>query len=100
MSKVFITGATSGLGRSIAGKFLAAGKDVYLHGRNPDNIRDLLSSPRCHFYGYDLLDLDRLGELTALIRREEIDCFFRGDVQNCDRLLVFPKKDSKAVCRS
>lgn len=75
MNKVLITGATSGLGRTIAAKFLAAGWVVYVHGRNQKNIRALLKSPRCHFVRCDLLDLDRLGTLATLVRREEIDCF-------------------------
>ena len=75
MSKVLITGATSGLGRSIAEKFLAAGWVVYAHGRTPSNIRDLLRNPRCNFFCNDLLKQGQLKKLVGLVRRHEIDCF-------------------------
>jgi NAD(P)-dependent dehydrogenase (short-subunit alcohol dehydrogenase family) len=75
MSKILITGATSGLGRNIAEKFLAAGWVVYAHGRSPKNIRELLRNPRCHFFCTDLLEFSQLGKLASLVRREKIDCF-------------------------
>jgi NAD(P)-dependent dehydrogenase (short-subunit alcohol dehydrogenase family) len=35
---VFITGATDGLGRAVAGRLAAEGDRVILHGRNPDRL--------------------------------------------------------------
>jgi short-subunit dehydrogenase len=75
MNKVLITGSTSGLGRAIAEKFLAGGKIVYLHGRNPDQIRPLLKKSNCMFFRHDLLNLRQSGKLADYVIEEKIDCF-------------------------
>jgi len=75
MNKVFITGATSGLGQAVAEGFLAAGKTVYIHGRSKEKVRSLLKNPHCHYFRQDLLDLGRIGKLIRFVKQEKIDCF-------------------------
>jgi 3-oxoacyl-[acyl-carrier protein] reductase len=78
MNKVFITGSTSGLGRAIAEKFLAEGKIVYLHGRNPNQVRSLLKNGHCTFFRHDLLNLEQSGQLADFVIKENIDCFINN----------------------
>ena len=73
--KVIVTGATSGLGRAMAEKFLKIGYEVHFHGRNPKSILALLKHQRSHFIRCDLRKIDDVQTLAALVRREDIRCF-------------------------
>ena len=47
MSTIFITGATSGIGRATAEKFLREGWNVIATGRRESRLRELADTPHC-----------------------------------------------------
>jgi NAD(P)-dependent dehydrogenase (short-subunit alcohol dehydrogenase family) len=72
MPVVLITGATSGLGRYLAGQLAGSGWQVLAHGRDPARVAELVADFGGGARGF-VADLARLGdvrELAALVRAE------------------------------
>ena len=69
---VLITGATSGLGRYLAGQLASSGWQVLAHGRDPARVADLAAELGGGARGYvaDLAWLGGVRELAALVRAE------------------------------
>src|ERR1700728_2240303 len=69
---VLITGATSGLGRYLAGQLAGSGWQVLAHGRDPARVADLAAELGGGTRGYiaDLASLGEVRELAALVRAE------------------------------
>ena len=69
---VLITGATSGLGRYLAGQLASSGWQVLAHGRDPSRVADLAAELGGGARGYvaDLAGLGGVRELAALVRAE------------------------------
>ena len=69
---VLITGATSGLGRYLAGQLASSGWQVLAHGRDPARVADLTAELGGGARGYvaDLAWLADVRELAALVRAE------------------------------
>ena len=69
---VLITGATSGLGRYLAGQLASSGWQVLAHGRDPARVADLTSELGGGTRGYvaDMASLGDVRELAALVRAE------------------------------
>src|SRR5260370_24429986 len=63
-----ITGATSGLGRSLAERLAGAGWMVPAHGRDPGRVAELTARLGGHARGY-VADLAALGEVRDLAAR-------------------------------
>src|SRR5260370_38905827 len=63
-----ITGATSGLGRSLAERLAGAGWMVPAHGRDPGRVAELTARLGGHARGYGA-DLASLGEVRDLAAR-------------------------------
>lgn len=72
MPAVLITGATSGLGRYLAGELASSGWQVLAHGRDPVRVADLSAELGGGGRGYaaDLASLGQVRELAALVRAE------------------------------
>jgi len=62
---VLITGATSGLGRYLAGELAGSGWQVLAHGRDPGRVADLTAELGGGARGY-VADLGSLGEVRDL----------------------------------
>jgi NAD(P)-dependent dehydrogenase (short-subunit alcohol dehydrogenase family) len=69
---VLITGATSGLGRYLAGRLASSGWQVLAHGRDPARVADVTAELGDGARGYvaDLASLGEVRELAALVRAE------------------------------
>ena len=69
---VLITGATSGLGRYLAGRLAGSGWQVLAHGRDPARVADVTAELGDGARGYvaDLASLGEVRELAALVRAE------------------------------
>jgi NAD(P)-dependent dehydrogenase (short-subunit alcohol dehydrogenase family) len=69
---VLITGATSGLGRYLAGRLAGAGWQVLAHGRDPARVADLTAEIGGDARGYvaDLASLGDVRDLAAQVRAE------------------------------
>src|SRR5207247_4082724 len=69
---VFITGATSGLGRYLAGELAGSGWQVLAHGRDPARVAALSAELGDGARGYvaDLASLGCVRELAAQVRAE------------------------------
>ena len=69
---VLITGATSGLGRYLAGELASSGWQVLAHGRDAVRVADLSAELGGGGRGYvaDLASLGQVRELAALVRAE------------------------------
>jgi NAD(P)-dependent dehydrogenase (short-subunit alcohol dehydrogenase family) len=69
---VLITGATSGLGRYLAGQLAGSGWQVLAHGRDPARVADVAAELGGGTRGYvaDLASLGDVRELAALVRAE------------------------------
>ena len=69
---VFITGATSGLGRYLAGELAGSGWQVLAHGRDPVRVADLSAELGGGAWGYvaDLASLGCVRELATQVRAE------------------------------
>src|SRR6202451_3251290 len=69
---VLITGATSGLGRYLAGQLAGSGWQVLAHGRDPARVADLAAElgGGTRGYGADLASLGDVRELAALVRAQ------------------------------
>jgi len=78
MTKVFVSGGTSGLGFAIAEKFVASGATVFVHGRDPTSIQPMLRARRCRFVREDLLKPSAPARIVALVKKEGIDCFINN----------------------
>jgi NAD(P)-dependent dehydrogenase (short-subunit alcohol dehydrogenase family) len=65
---VLITGATSGLGRYVAGELAESGWQVLAHGRDPGRVADLTAELGGGARGY-VADLGSLGEVRDLAER-------------------------------
>jgi NAD(P)-dependent dehydrogenase (short-subunit alcohol dehydrogenase family) len=72
-----VTGATDGLGRSVAGELASAGATVLLHGRSGPRleetvreIRDTTGSDRLHSYLADLSSLEQVRRLAEDVERD------------------------------
>jgi NAD(P)-dependent dehydrogenase (short-subunit alcohol dehydrogenase family) len=71
-----VTGATDGLGRSVAGDLAARGATVFVHGRDRrrgertvEEIRDTTGNDRVHLHLADLADLHQVNELADEVQR-------------------------------
>jgi NAD(P)-dependent dehydrogenase (short-subunit alcohol dehydrogenase family) len=69
---VLITGATSGLGRYLAGQLAGSGWQVLAHGRDPARVADLTAEVGGDARGYvaDLASLGDVRDLAAQVRAE------------------------------
>ena len=67
MNRVFLTGASSGIGLAIAKALSANGDEVWGTARKPERIPKL---PGMHRVALDLLDRESLGEIFRAARRE------------------------------
>lgn len=82
MSKIIlITGATDGIGRLTAEKFVSLGYQVLLHGRDAEKLsrfsQDLGGVPT---YQADFSDLDEVAEMarTVLSEQDHLDCLINN----------------------
>ncbi|PRX44176.1 short-subunit dehydrogenase [Prauserella shujinwangii] len=64
-----VTGATSGLGRYVAGELAEAGATVLAHGRNADRLRAVRAGPGAQVLRADLADLRQVERLAEEIRQ-------------------------------
>ena len=64
---VFITGAASGIGLSLANKFYALGWGLFLLDRNEDALRSAAKKLECRWKTMDLADRSLWGELQKII---------------------------------
>jgi NAD(P)-dependent dehydrogenase (short-subunit alcohol dehydrogenase family) len=69
---VFITGATSGLGRYLAEELAGSGWRVLAHGRDPARVAGLCGElgGRARGYVADLASLGAVRDLAAMVRGE------------------------------
>ena len=72
----FITGASSGFGRSIADAVLARGDRVFVTARRIDALADLADNDGAHVFSLDVTDADRREEAVA----DALERFGRIDV--------------------
>jgi short-subunit dehydrogenase len=88
LSKVLITGATSGLGRALAFEFAAQGRHLLITGRNSEQLNLIASQIRetlsveCVPFSADLRKLDDINSLTSLAEEEGVETLI-----NCAGLL-------------
>jgi NAD(P)-dependent dehydrogenase (short-subunit alcohol dehydrogenase family) len=75
---VLVTGATDGLGRSVAGQLAAAGATVLLHGRDPARgeqvlreMRERTENDQLQLFLADFSSLDEVGRLADEVAAEE-----------------------------
>jgi NAD(P)-dependent dehydrogenase (short-subunit alcohol dehydrogenase family) len=75
---VLVTGATDGLGRSVAGRLAAAGATVLLHGRNPARgeqtlreLREQTGNDQLQFFLADFSSLDEVRRLAEEVAAEQ-----------------------------
>jgi NAD(P)-dependent dehydrogenase (short-subunit alcohol dehydrogenase family) len=75
---VLVTGATDGLGRSVAGRLAAAGATVLLHGRDPargeqalQEIRERTGNDQLQFFLADFSSLDEVRRLADEVAAEQ-----------------------------
>ncbi|RJL34318.1 SDR family NAD(P)-dependent oxidoreductase [Bailinhaonella thermotolerans] len=66
--RIFITGATSGLGREVAARLARSGAEVLVHGRDPARIKELAGELDAAPYVADLASLDEVRRLAAEVR--------------------------------
>jgi len=73
-NKILITGATEGIGKALAEKFLALGNSVIAVGRNAEKLNYLYSThERCVAYSCDLARMDELEKLSLYIESKHPD---------------------------
>ena len=65
--KVFVTGASSGIGAASARALAAAGHTVGICARREDRLRDVAAETGGPWWVADLADLDSLGALAATV---------------------------------
>ena len=80
MKTVFITGATSGIGREFANVFAAKGFRLILTGRRTDRLLAMQKrfGENCRVITTDLSDEAQCKELLNAIRDEKIDVFINN----------------------
>lgn len=66
---VIVTGATGGIGQTVARAFASAGARVMIVGRNEDGLKDLLSTLDGSGHRFAVADLSDLSVHTDLIKR-------------------------------
>lgn len=71
MKKVIIIGATSGIGKGLAERFLREGNTVGITGRREDKLQEICSQNKNCFYSvYDVTkDTDTVRQLSNLVNR-------------------------------
>lgn len=95
--KVLLVGATSGIGRALADRFIASGSSVIVAGRRLERLNDFVSqhgAAKAFAAQLDLNDTDKLPAFVAKITAEhpDLDCvFLNSGVQN---RLDFSKPES------
>lgn len=73
--KILITGASSGLGKSMAQYLLAQGHDLYLVSRDKEKLQKIFSKNKKHisFYQYDLSKEKNCYQLYQELKTENVD---------------------------
>jgi NAD(P)-dependent dehydrogenase (short-subunit alcohol dehydrogenase family) len=93
--KILITGASSGLGRSIAIESAAMGASLVLIGRNEDRLKETLSALGQGNHCYEVVDINDPEMVDAMIDRIEV---LDGVVNSAgiveSQLFAFLKEDS------
>src|ERR1044071_9919012 len=81
---VFITGATSGIGKACAEKFAAAGDNVIINGRRKSRLEELKQSLEDHYKGKVLC-----APFDVRDQKEVFDCIgaFPGEWNDIDILI-------------
>lgn len=79
MKKIFITGATSGIGEELARRFHSEGKKVIISGRNEKRLGEICSE--CPGMSYVLLDVSNHREIESVSR------FLMADHGDLDTLI-------------
>jgi len=69
---IFITGASSGLGKATAIVFAKNGWNVLASMRKPESEKDLLAYPNIKLFTLDVTDLQNIEELVKTLSEEEL----------------------------
>lgn len=68
MKRIIITGASDGIGKSLAIELAKEGHKLVLFGRNKDRLRDVASqSNDAEFHAFDLNDLETMDKVVAAV---------------------------------
>ncbi len=78
MKTIFITGASSGLGKATAKLFSGAGWRVIATMRQPEKEKELIAIPGITLLALDITDKQQIGEATAKARSMGVDVVFNN----------------------
>ncbi|EKG10406.1 Short-chain dehydrogenase/reductase SDR [Macrophomina phaseolina MS6] len=98
--KVLVLGATSGIGRALASRFIAEGSRVVVVGRRQDRLDDFVAQHGADKAAGFQFDLSRIPDLPAFAARvgaahPDLDCVLVN--QGVQRILDFSKPDTVAM---
>ena len=81
--RIWVTGASSGIGRSVAIKLSKLGAEVILTARNRDKLEEVkkeCGNAKAHIFDHDLSNLESIDDLVNRVTREvgSIDILFNN----------------------
>ena len=71
--RIWVTGASSGIGRSVAIKLSKLGAEVILTARNRDKLEEVkkeCGNAKAHIFDHDLSNLESIDDLVNRVTRE------------------------------
>ena len=86
--RIWVTGASSGIGRSVAIKLSKLGAEVILTARNRDKLEEVkkeCGNAKAHIFDHDLSKLESIDDLVNRVTREvgSIDILFNNAGVSC-----------------
>ncbi|TRX54994.1 SDR family NAD(P)-dependent oxidoreductase [Thalassomonas sp. M1454] len=95
MSKILITGATSGIGEALVHKYLKQGHNVIACGRNTEKLAQLTNhanSSQLSTLAFDITNTDDTEQAIAQVEQVDIIILNAGDCQYIDDAIGFDNK--------